>query len=195
MGGPGTWRTTSHDCFYPARASPCWGRHIPSPDSSSLPRGAPSALCRHRKPVRTCVVLSGWWVVAGPVSSSPRRPFRPCHIGRQFEVPAATKAAPSAQRKDGITAHLVDQRMRTFGCVTRKPILPMAICVISSAWGGYIKAQGQHSQMCRIQVFRRGTELTNRRKVPYIFLLWPLFSPETNVSCRKTVFRTCFNRF
>jgi hypothetical protein len=32
-----------------------------------------------------------------------------------------------------------------FGCVTQKPIMPMAICVISSACGWYMKVPGRRA--------------------------------------------------
>ncbi|MCY1376647.1 hypothetical protein D9M69_641560 [compost metagenome] len=58
-------------------------------------------------------------------------------------LPGSTSRLPSRKQKSRCTGSM--SGWFSFGCVTQKPIIPIAICTISSAWGWYMKVPGRRA--------------------------------------------------
>ncbi|MCY1524589.1 hypothetical protein D9M68_595300 [compost metagenome] len=58
-------------------------------------------------------------------------------------LPGSTSKLPSRKQKSRSTFSI--SGCSAFGCVTQKPIIPIAICTISSACGWYMKVPGRRA--------------------------------------------------
>jgi hypothetical protein len=58
-------------------------------------------------------------------------------------LPGSMSNALSRKQKSRSTSSI--SGCRPFGCVTQKPIIPIAICTISSACGWYMKLPGRRA--------------------------------------------------